>query len=93
VWLDPAIDPAIWRRFQQLARHDPEGETVLLSAFERDVLNLMAAGKNTQQIAAALATSPATAERAIGRICARLGGRSRAHAVVIALNRGLIRPL
>ncbi|MCX7671049.1 MAG: response regulator transcription factor [Anaerolineae bacterium] len=91
IWLDPAIVPAIWRRFQQLARHNPQEAPELLSAFEQDVLDLMAVGKNTQQIAAALTASAATVERTIGRVCTKLGGRNRAHAVTIALQRGLLR--
>lgn len=92
VVFDPLVMPLIWRRFQRLARHDRGDENALLSAFEQDVVALLAAGKNTQQIAATMATSSANIERTIGRICAKLGGRNRAHAVAIALEQGLLQP-
>jgi DNA-binding NarL/FixJ family response regulator len=87
--LDPTVMPLVWRRFQQLVRRS-QPDPKELSAFEQRVLSLMAAGKNTRQIAEAVAASPATIERTIGGICAKLGARNRAHAVVIALGRGLI---
>lgn len=92
IWLDPAVVPAIWRRLQQLARRGQQGEAELLSAFEEDVLDLMAAGKNTQQIATALGTSAATVERTIVRLCTKLGGRNRAQTIAIALRKGLLHP-
>jgi DNA-binding NarL/FixJ family response regulator len=89
-WLDPAIVPIIWRRYQQLVRCGQPNTKDALSAFEQSVLTLMAAGRNTRQIAEAVSASPATIERTIGGICAKLGARNRAHAVVIALSKGLI---
>lgn len=90
--LDPLLMPIVWRRFQQLARRDLQDESALLSAFEQEVIALMAAGKNTKQIAETMGTSSAIIERIIGRICAKLNGRNRAHAIAIALEKGLLRP-
>ncbi len=89
VMLDPAVLPIIWRRFQQLIRHE-KVMSEAFSSFEHDVLMQLITGKSARQIAEALASSPATVERAVTQICQKLHARNRAHAIAIALRRGLI---
>ncbi|HEX2211927.1 MAG TPA: helix-turn-helix transcriptional regulator, partial [Mycobacterium sp.] len=55
---------------------DPHG----LTARERDVLELLAAGHSDAEIAAALYISPKTANRHVGAIFAKLGVRNRTQA-------------
>jgi DNA-binding CsgD family transcriptional regulator len=71
----------------------PAGEQTdgfTLSAREREVLQLTAGGQRTQDIAALLFLSPATVESHVRNAMKRLGTRTRAHAVAVALARGEI---
>jgi DNA-binding NarL/FixJ family response regulator len=54
-----------------------------LTAGEREVLRLLAAGKRTDAIAAELVTSPGTVETHVQHILAKLGVRSRLEAVAL----------
>jgi DNA-binding NarL/FixJ family response regulator len=54
-----------------------------LTAGERDVLRLLAAGKRTDAIAAELVISPGTVETHVQHILAKLGVRSRLEAVAL----------
>jgi two-component system, NarL family, nitrate/nitrite response regulator NarL len=77
---------------------DPEGgESGLgspgveaLTARERDVLSMLAAGLNNRAIAARLGISEHTAKFHVSQILAKLGAVTRAAAVSIAIRRGLI---
>jgi DNA-binding CsgD family transcriptional regulator len=60
------------------------------TAREREVLELLANGATDDQIAAALALSPATVQSHVRNAKAKLGARTRAQAVALALQRGLI---
>jgi DNA-binding CsgD family transcriptional regulator len=60
------------------------------SAREREVLGLLAAGRTDGQIAELLDLSPATVQTHVRNAKAKLGARTRAQAVAIALRRGLI---
>ncbi|MFE0794717.1 response regulator transcription factor [Streptomyces mutabilis] len=54
-------------------------------------LRLAAAGYTSRQIAARLGSTETGVHRRFKEAAIRLGARSRTHAVVIALHRGLIR--
>jgi DNA-binding CsgD family transcriptional regulator len=75
------------RRFAALAEvpipRDP-------TAREREVLQLLAGGRTDGQIAELLELSPATVQTHVRNAKAKLGARTRAQAVAIALQRGLI---
>jgi DNA-binding CsgD family transcriptional regulator len=60
------------------------------TAREREVLDLLADGATDEQIAARLAVSPATVQSHVRTAKAKLGARTRAQAVALALQRGLI---
>jgi DNA-binding CsgD family transcriptional regulator len=60
------------------------------SAREREILDLLADGATDDQIAAKLAVSPATVQTHVRNAKAKLGARTRAQAVALALQRGLI---
>jgi DNA-binding CsgD family transcriptional regulator len=57
---------------------------------EREILALLAEGSTDTQIAEMLGLSPATVQTHVRNAKAKLGARTRAQAVVIALRRGLI---
>jgi DNA-binding CsgD family transcriptional regulator len=60
------------------------------TAREREVLGLLAGGRTDGQIADLLELSPATVQTHVRNAKAKLGARTRAQAVAIALQRGLI---
>jgi len=61
-----------------------------LTAREREVLLLVAAGRSNQEIADELVLSPLTAKTHVGRILAKLGARDRVHLVIAAYEAGLL---
>ncbi|ONI71660.1 DNA-binding response regulator [Kribbella sp. ALI-6-A] len=60
-----------------------------LTAREREVLRLVAAGRSNQEIADELVVSPLTAKTHVARILAKLGARDRVHLVIAAYEAGL----
>lgn len=60
------------------------------TAREREVLDMLADGATDDQIAAKLSLSPATVQSHVRNAKAKLGARTRAQAVALALHRGLI---
>jgi DNA-binding NarL/FixJ family response regulator len=60
---------------------------------ELEVLGLLAGGRTDGQIAELLALSPATVQTHVRNAKAKLGARTRAQAVAISLQRGLIEPI
>jgi len=71
----------------ELAEHAADDE---LSAREIEVLQLIAAGNSNKQIADHLFVAEATVKSRITNILSKLGASDRAHAVTIALKRGII---
>jgi PAS domain S-box-containing protein len=69
---------------------DPRAKTSPLSGREREVLQRVALGQDGPEIAEDLVVSPATVRTHIGNAIRKLGARSRAHAVAIALRDGVI---
>ena len=69
-------------------RHDGAQGTGRLTAREREVLGLVAAGISNKGIARELQASPNTVKFHIGAILAKIDAASRAEAVVAALRRG-----
>jgi len=57
---------------------------------EREILALLASGSTDTQIASALDLSPATVQTHVRNAKAKLGARTRAQAVALAIQRGLI---
>jgi two-component system nitrate/nitrite response regulator NarL len=62
-----------------------------LTPRENEVLGLLAAGKNTQEMADALGVSPATVRTHVENILRKLNVHSRLEAVALALRNGSIR--
>lgn len=69
------------------ARAEP---AVQLTAREREVLTLLAAGGDTRAIAARLVVSPSTARKHIQSLLTKLGAHSRLEAVAAATRAGLL---
>jgi len=69
---------------------EPRRRTGLLSARERGVLRLVAAGLSNRQIAEALSISERTVKFHVTAIFNKLGAENRAQAVALAAERGLL---
>ena len=80
---------ALLRELGKSGRTAPRGERDALTAREREVLSLVAAGLSNAAIAERLVIAPKTAEHHVSRVLATLGGRSRAEAAAHAVRRGL----
>jgi DNA-binding CsgD family transcriptional regulator len=59
---------------------------------ERDVLERLAEGRATEEVAELLHVSPHTVRSRIKAVLRKLGARNREHAVAIALTEGAINP-
>src|SRR5262245_10612913 len=68
----------------------PRGRGGLLSARERGVLRLVAAGQSNRQIAKTLAISERTVKFHVTAVLNKLGADNRAQAVAVAAERGLL---
>jgi len=98
---DALLSPAILRRLitDVASRPAPGSEPTtaapaalaLLTAREREVLTLVAAGLSNDEIAVRLFLSPLTAKTHVSRVLSKLDARDRAQLVVIAYESGLVR--
>ncbi|MEE1620773.1 response regulator [Zafaria sp. Z1313] len=99
---DAVIAPSTTRRLldhvaPMLRRPTPESSEHAaavgsLTAREREVFELIAAGRSNPEIAAGLFLSEATVKTHVGRILAKLGARDRVQAVLIAYATGVVTP-
>ena len=78
--------------FAPAHRQDAIDAVASLTDREREVLRLIAAGCNNQEVSERLHISAATTKTHVGHVFAKLGARDRAQAVVAAYESGLARP-
>jgi len=92
------LAPQLTRRLIAEYIHRPPPATgvpqalLALTDREREVLALIAHGLTNDDIAASLVVSGATVKTHVNRVLAKLDVRSRAQAVVLAYESGLVRP-
>ena len=84
----PAIAARVADLFTAPAQPDA-GPFPQLTAREREILDLLAAGRSNQQIASALFLSPKTVRNAVSNVFAKLHVADRAEAIVRARDAGL----
>jgi DNA-binding NarL/FixJ family response regulator len=91
------LAPSVTRRLIEVFTSQPEMGTKPdgldeLTAREREVLTLIAAGLSNGEIAQTLQLSPLTAKTHVSRILGKLGARDRVQLVVMAYRSGLAAP-
>jgi len=98
-WLDPAVTGRVLMVYRdapgaRAAAEAGDGEPVLtsLTAREREVLTLIAAGLTNDEIAERLVLAAGTVKTHVNHIFLKLGVRNRAEAVIFAFDHGLTRP-
>ena len=95
---DALIAPSVTRRLiADFAKHGPaqggvSAEIGLLTDREREVLVLIARGRSNSEIAGDLFVSEATVKTHVGRVLSKLNLSSRAQAVALAYESGLVVP-
>ena len=87
---DDGTQIAVFARRRFIRPDHGTGPAHPLSAREREILSRVSRGQDGPEIAQDLVVSPATVRTHIGNAIRKLGARSRAHAIAIALQRGLI---
>ncbi|MCO1580899.1 response regulator transcription factor [Crossiella sp. SN42] len=82
--IDPKVTSGLIRRFAELAPAPPGPELATLTDREREVLRALARGLSNAEIAAELAVGEGTVKTHVARVLAKLGLRTRVHAVIYA---------
>jgi DNA-binding NarL/FixJ family response regulator len=75
---------------QKSRRMDNQGAVLQITPWERDVLQLLADGKATNEIATHLGMRTPDFESGLTRLFAAMGAATRAEAIAGALKRGLL---
>ncbi|AWB85928.1 response regulator [Mycetocola zhujimingii] len=94
---DALLSPSVTRRLLErissgLVASRPVDGLTELTAREREVMVLIAAGLSNDEIGARLFLSPLTAKTHVSRILTKLGARDRVQLVVLAYESGLVTP-
>ncbi|MDT0445245.1 response regulator transcription factor [Streptomyces johnsoniae] len=91
--LAPAVTRRVIEEFARLRAPLADGAARLapLTAREREVMALVAAGLSNEEIGGKLLMSPLTAKTHVSRAMTKLGARDRAQLVVLAYETGLVR--
>ncbi|MFJ6670433.1 response regulator [Actinosynnema sp. NPDC091369] len=92
--LAPSVTRKLIEEFANRPEHRRPDPRALreLTAREREILALVAAGMSNDEIAEHLVISPATSRTHVSRVMTKLGARDRAQLVVLAYESGLVSP-
>ncbi len=85
------IHPLLTRAFiEEVQTADKKGDAAALSRREKEILQKVAYGATTKEVAHDLGISPHTVKTHLERIFEKLGANDRAQAVAIAIRTGLV---
>ena len=84
------LQPIVASRLLEHISSEKRGETELLTFREKEVLDLLAQGKQNKEIAVELVIKERTVKFHVSSILSKLGAGNRTEAVTIAAQRGLI---
>ena len=87
--ISPRVTSALLAGVREAGAPDDAPASVVLTARERDVLRLIAAGRDNAAIGRELYISAGTVRKCVSSILAKLGVDSRVEAAVYAVRRGL----
>jgi DNA-binding NarL/FixJ family response regulator len=87
--LSPAVTKRVIKQFVRVPRPEPPRELEELTAREREILRLIAAGLSNAEIGEQLYISETTVKTHVTHIFQKLGLRDRVQAVVLAYQTGL----
>ncbi|MCK2242271.1 MULTISPECIES: response regulator transcription factor [unclassified Crossiella] len=82
--IDPKVTGSLVRRFAELSPAPPGPELAALTGRERTVLRALARGLSNAEISAELGVGEGTVKTHVARVLAKLGLRTRVHAVIYA---------
>ena len=88
----PGVMSTLVRSYLERLRRGERVPATVLTSREDEVLKLIAEGRSTREIAAALTISPKTVERHRANILAKLGMRDRTQLTRYAIRAGLVEP-
>lgn len=88
--IDPQVTGRLISRFTALSPTPPPNELNLLTPREHEVLRQISQGLTNAEIANKLVIEPGTVKTHVARILAKLGLRTRVHAVIYAHKHGLL---
>ncbi|MBA2950143.1 response regulator [Streptomyces himalayensis] len=94
---DALISPSVTRRLiaefaGRVTGPEPDPRLDVLTDREREVMQLVAAGRTNHEIAERLVLSLSTAKTHVSRIMTKLGARDRSQVVVLAYESGMVSP-
>jgi DNA-binding NarL/FixJ family response regulator len=90
-WASPHVAAVLFERVRAGGEREPQDDAlVALTDREREILRLLAAGKDNAEIGRELFISPSTVKNHISAILAKLGVHNRIQAAVYAVRRGLV---
>lgn len=88
--IDPTVTPRLVARFAALSPRPVGPEHDRLTDREHEVLLLLARGLSNAEIAGSLWIEEGTVKTHVNRVLAKLGVRTRVHAVIYAYEHGLV---
>jgi DNA-binding NarL/FixJ family response regulator len=90
-WASPNVAAVLFEHVRAGGEPEPEDDALAaLSDRERDILRLLADGRDNAEIGRELYISPSTVKNHISAILAKLGVHNRIQAAVYAVRRGLV---
>jgi two-component system nitrate/nitrite response regulator NarL len=90
-WASPNVAAVLFERVRARGEREPDDDALAtLTVREREILRLLADGKDNAEIGREMYISPSTVKNHMSAILAKLGVHNRIQAAVYAVRRGLV---